>query len=186
MPSETTGATGLAGRYAAALFELAEEGKQLDAVAKDLAGLRAMMDSSNDLRRTILSPVISREDHAKAMTVLASKAGMGELTGNFLGFVAMNRRLLALGRMIAAYLSLLARSRGEMTAEVISASELSDKHLEKIADAVKQALGSKVAIEARVDASLLGGLVVKVGSKMFDSSLRTKLAKLQFAMKGVG
>lgn len=186
MPSETTGATGLAGRYATALFELAEEGKQLDAVAKDLAGLRAMMDSSNDLRRTILSPVISREDHAKAMTVLASKAGMGELTGNFLGFVAMNRRLFALGRMIAAYLSLLAQSRGEMTAEVISASELSDKHLEKIADAVKQALGSKVAIEARVDTSLLGGLIVKVGSKMFDSSLRTKLAKLQFAMKGIG
>ena len=186
MPSETTGATGLAGRYATALFELAEEGKQLDAVAKDLAGLRAMMDSSDDLRRTILSPVVSREDHAKAMTVLADKAGMGELTGNFLGFVAMNRRLFALGHMIGAYLSLLAQSRGEMTAQVTSATELSDKHLEKIADAVKQALGSKVAIEARVDTSLLGGLIVKVGSKMIDSSLRTKLAKLQLAMKGVG
>ncbi len=130
MPSETTGATGLAGRYAAALFDLAEEGKQLDAVAKDLAGLRGMMDSSNDLRRTILSPVISRQDHAKAMTVLASKAGMGELTGNFLGFVAMNRRLFALGRMIASYLSLLSKSRGEMTAELISDSELSYEHLE--------------------------------------------------------
>ncbi len=186
MPSETTGATGLAGRYAAALFELAEEGKQLDAVAKDLASLRAMIDSSDDLRRTILSPVVSRQDHAKAMMVLAGHAGMGKLTGNFLGFVAMNRRLLALDHMIGAYLSLLAQSRGEMTAEVISASELSDKHLEKIADAVKRALGSKVAIEARVDSSLLGGLIVKVGSKMFDSSLRTKLAKLQFAMKGVG
>ena len=186
MPSETTGATGLAGRYAAALFELAEEGKQLDAVAKDLAVLRAMMDSSDDLRRAILSPVISREDHARVMTMLAGKAGMGELTSNFLGFVAMNRRLFALGRMIAAYLSLLARSRGEMTAEVISASELSDKHLDEIAAAVKQALGSKVAIESRVDTSLLGGLIVKVGSKMFDSSLRTKLAKLQLAMKGVG
>ncbi len=186
MPSETTGATGLAGRYAAALFELAEEGKQLDAVAKDLASLRAMIDSSDDLRRTILSPVVSREDHAKAMTVLAGQAGMSELTGNFLGFVSMNRRLFALDRMIAAYLALLAQSRGEMTAEVISASELSDKHLEKIADAVKQALGSKVAIEARVDTSLLGGLIVKVGSKMFDSSLRTKLAKLQLVMKVVG
>lgn len=186
MPSETTGATGLAGRYAAALFELAEEGKQLDAVAKDLAGLRAMMNSSNDLRRTILSPVVSREDHAKAMTMLADKAGMGELTSNFLGFVSMNRRLFALDRMIGAYQSLLAQSRGEMTAEVISSSELSDEHLDEIAGAVKQALGSKVAIEARVDPSLLGGLIVKIGSKMFDSSLRTKLAKLQFAMKGVG
>lgn len=186
MPSETTGATGLAGRYATALFELAEEGKQLDAVAKDLAGLRAMMDISDDLRRMILSPVVSRQDHAKAMTVLAGHAGMEELTRNFLGFVAMNRRLLALDRMIGAYLSLLAQSRGEMTAEVISAAELSEEHLEQIADAVKQALGSKVAIEARVDSSLLGGLIVKVGSKMFDSSLRTKLAKLQFAMKGVG
>lgn len=186
MPSETTGATGLAGRYAAALFELAEEGKQLDAVAKDLASLRAMIDSSADLRRAILSPVVSRQDHAKAMTVLADKAGMGELTGNFLGFVSMNRRLLALDRIIGAYLSLLAQSRGEMTAEVISASELSEEHLEEIAAAVKQALGSKIAIEARVDTSLLGGLIVKVGSKMFDSSLRTKLAKLQFAMKGVG
>lgn len=186
MPSETTGATGLAGRYAAALFGLAEEGKQLDAVAKDLAELRAMMDASNDLRRTILSPVVSREDHARAMTVLAGKAGMSELTSNFLGFVAMNRRLFALEHMIGAYLSLLARSRGEMTAEVTSASELGDEHLERIADAVTQALGSKVAIEARVDASLLGGLIVKVGSRMIDSSLRTKLAKLQLAMKGVG
>ena len=186
MPSGTTGATGLAGRYAAALFELAEEGKQLDAVAKDLAGLRAMMDSSSDLRRAILSPVVSREDHAKVMTVLASKAGMGELTSNFLGFVAMNRRLLALDHMIGAYLSLLAQSRGEVTAQVTSAAELSDEHLDDIADAVRQAFDSKVAIEARVDASLLGGLIVKVGSKMFDSSLRTKLAKLQLAMKGVG
>ncbi len=186
MPSATTGASGLAGRYATALFELAESRKMLDEVADDLARLRAMVHESADLRRLISSPVISREDQAGVMTALADAAGMSGLTRNFFGLVAMNRRLFALGPMIDAYLALLAQSRGEVTAQITSAGKLTQKHMDAIADALKMAVGSEITLDARVDPSLLGGLVVKVGSKMIDSSLRTKLQKLELAMKGIG
>ncbi len=186
MPPAMTGASGLARRYATALFELAESRKMLDEVADDLARLRAMMEESADLRRLISSPVISREDQAGAMTALADAAGMSGLTRNFFGLVAINRRLFALGPMIDAYLALLAQSRGEVTAQITSAGKLTQKHLDAIADALKMAVGSEIAIDARVDPSLLGGLVVKVGSKMIDSSLRTKLQRLELAMKGIG
>ena len=186
MPPAMTGASGLARRYATALFELAESRKMLDEVADDLARLRAMMEESADLRRLISSPVISREDQAGAMTALADAAGMSGLTRNFFGLVAINRRLFALGHMIDAYLALLAQSRGEVTAQITSAGKLTQKHLDAIVDALKMAVGSEIAIDARVDPSLLGGLVVKVGSKMIDSSLRTKLQRLELAMKGIG
>lgn len=185
MPSDTKGASGLAGRYATALFELAESRKILDEVAGDFARLRAMMDECADLRRLTLSPVISREDQARAMTALAEQAGMSGLTRNFLGLVATNRRLFALGPMIDAYLALLAESRGEVTAQITSVGKLTQKHMDAIANALRMAVGSEIAIEARVDPSLLGGLIVKVGSKMIDSSLRTKLQKLELAMKGI-
>lgn len=186
MPPATTGASGFAGRYATALFELAESRKMLDEVADDLARLRAMVGESADLKRLILSPVISREDQAGAMTALADAAGMSGLTRNFFGLVAMNRRLFALGHMIDAYLALLARSRGEVTVQVTSAGKLTQKHLDAIAEALKMAEGGEIAIDARVDPSLLGGLIVKVGSKMIDSSLSTKLQKLERAVKGIG
>ncbi len=186
MPSETPRATGLAGRYATALFELAVSGKRLDAVADDLRSLRAMMAASADLRRAIRSPVISRQDHVKAVTALARQAGMDDLTCRFLGLIAQSRRLGALEAMIASYLALLAQHRGEITAEVTSATELSPKHTKDVAAALESAMGQTVTVEARVDASLLGGLIVKVGSKMIDTSLRTKLLKLQLAMKGIG
>ena len=186
MPAETRDATGLAGRYATALFELAETGKRLDAVADDLRSLRAMMAESADLRRAILSPGISRHDHIKALGALAQEAGMDDLTGRFLGLIASSRRLGALDGMIASYLALLAQHRGEITAEVTSATELSAKHTNEVAAALKAAMGQTVTVDARIDASLLGGLIVKVGSKMIDTSLRTKLLKLQLAMKGIG
>lgn len=186
MPSEPRDATGVAGRYATALFELAEAGERLDAVADDLRSLRTMMAASGDLRRAIRSPVISRQDHVKAVTALAQQAGMDDLTSRFLGFIAQSRRLGALDGMIAGYLALLAHHRGEITAEVTSATKLSPKHTNDVAAALTSAMGRKVTVDARIDASLLGGLVVKVGSKMIDTSLRTKLLKLQLAMKGIG
>ena len=186
MSAEITGATGLAGRYATALFELAEEEKQLDRVAQDLADLAHMIDTSPDLRRLVRSPVISRDDQGRAMAEILNKAGMSELVRNFVGVIARNRRLFALPSMIAAYRSLLAARRGEATAEVVSARALTKKQLEAIAGQLKKTVGTKVAVSTRIDAGLLGGLVVKVGSRMFDSSLRTKLQRLRFAMKGIG
>lgn len=186
MPSKTTGAAGVAGRYATALFELAERDKALDAVAGDLRALRQMTVESADLRRLIVSPVISRDEQTKAVTTLADKAGFNALTRNILGVLAKNRRLFALEAVISDFLARLSDSRGEMTAEVTSATPLSDSQLQAVAEALRAATGVKVSVETKVDARLLGGLVVRVGSRMVDSSLRTKLQKLQLAMKGIG
>ncbi len=180
------GATGLAGRYATALFELADADKQLDDVAGDLAAVGAMIESSDDLTRLIRSPVISRDDQARAVMAVLEKAKIGELATKFVGVVARNHRLFALPAMIKGYHALLAARRGEATAEVVSAKKLSDRQLKAIGKSLKSAVGTKVAIDARVDAELLGGLVVKVGSRMVDSSLRTKLGQLRLAMKGIG
>jgi len=184
--SNVTGATGLSGRYATALFELADEEKQLDAVAGDLTSVGAMLDDSEDLRRLIRSPVISREDQQKAMQAVLEEAGISTLTRNFIGVVIDNRRLFQLPGMIKGYLALLAQARGEVTAEVVSAKPLTDAQTQAITDSLRKAVGTKVAIDAKVDETLLGGLVVKVGSRMVDTSLKTKLAQLRLAMKGVG
>ena len=186
MASSVTGATGLSGRYATALFELADEHKQLDQVAGDLSSMGNMLEESDDLRRLIRSPVISREDQQKAMQALLEAAGISELTRNFIGVVVENRRLFALPGMIKSYLALLARARGEATAEVFSAKPLSDAQGQAIMESLRKAVGTKVTIDAKVDESLLGGLVVKVGSRMVDTSLKTKLSQLRLAMKGVG
>lgn len=186
MPSSKTGASGLAGRYATALFDLASEQKALDAVANDLKTLRQMTAESADLARLIASPVVAREDQAKAMTALAERVGFHQLTRNIIGVLAMNRRLFALSGVIDGYLALLAESRGEVTADITSATPLSESQVAAVAEALRQAIGSKVAVNAKVDKRLLGGLVVRVGSRMVDSSLRTKLQKLQLAMKGIG
>jgi len=184
--SDVIGATGLSGRYATALFELADEEKQLDAVAGDLSAIGAMIDESADLQRLIRSPVISREDQQKAMGALLEAAGIGDLTTNFIGVVTRNRRLFSLPGMIKGYQALLAARRGEATAEVVTARELTDAQMGAIENSIKQAMGTKVAIDATVDESLLGGLIVKVGSRMVDTSLKTKLSQLRLAMKGVG
>lgn len=184
--SETTGATGLAGRYATALFDLADAQGLLDEVSDDLHRLAAMIRDNDDLYRTIRSPVMARSDQARAMTKIMEGAGMNDLTTRFVGVVAGNRRLFALPSMIYAFQHMLAAHRGQATAQVTSAKKLTEKQMEAISTSLQKAVGSKVAVEASVDAGLLGGLVVKVGSRMVDSSLRTKLQQLRLAMKGVG
>ena len=186
MSSDKSGASGLAGRYASALFDLAEADKQLDAVTGDLDSLSAMIGESEDLRRLLSSPVISRDDQSKTMSVIADKADFNDLTSNFIGVVTGNRRLFVLPAIISAFRDILSAHRGEATAEVVSAAELSEKQLTDLGDSLKAAIGSKVSIDASVDPELLGGLVVKVGSRMVDSSLRTKLQQLRLAMIGVG
>jgi len=184
--SETTGSAGLADRYAAALFELAEDGKALDAVAGELDSLGKMIGESDDLERLIRSPVISRENQRKAMDAVLESAGIGDLTRKFVGLVARNRRLFALPDMITAYRDMLAGRRGETTAEVVTAQALSAAQLSALGTALEKTTGTKVAVAASVDAGLLGGMVVKVGSRMVDSSLRTKLQRMRLAMKGIG
>jgi F-type H+-transporting ATPase subunit delta len=178
--------SGLAGRYAAALYELADEGKALDSVAGDLSALQAALDRSEDMRRLVRSPILDREAQWKAMAALLEKMGAHELTGKFLGVVTANRRLFALSGIVKAYLAELASRRGEVTADVVTAHPLSDSQSKALDAALKKALGGKVSIALRVDPSILGGLIVKVGSRMVDSSLRTQLQKLKFAMKGAG
>ncbi|MEO5336149.1 MAG: F0F1 ATP synthase subunit delta [Magnetospirillum sp. WYHS-4] len=186
MSTHSTDATGLAGRYASALFELAEADKALERVAEDLSRLDAMIRESADLARLIRSPVVARADQAKAMTALVRRIDAADLTHRFIGLVARNRRLSALPAMATAFQSLLAAKRGEVTAEVVSAGELSAAQVEALTVSLKKAVGSAVTVEARVDPSLIGGLVVKVGSRMVDSSLRSKLLQMRLAMKGVG
>ncbi|MGH6983203.1 MAG: F0F1 ATP synthase subunit delta [Stellaceae bacterium] len=186
MASKATGVAGLAERYAVALFELADERKALDAVAADLAGLRRLIDESADLRRMIRSPVLQRDKQARAIGAVAERAGLNPLMRNFLGLLARNRRLFALPEMIAGFLKILAERRGEVTAQVIAAQELSETQRKAVDERLRKAVGRKVAVDFRVDPSLLGGLVIKVGSRMVDASLKSKLARLALAMKGVG
>lgn len=186
MASEATSVAGLAERYAAALFELADERKALDAVASDLTGLRRLIDESADLRRMIRSPVLQRDEQARAIGAIAERADLNQLTRNFVGLLARNRRLFALPDMIQAYLQILAERRGEVTAQVIAAQDLSETQRRAVDDRLRKAVGRKVVVDFRVDPSLLGGLVVKVGSRMVDASLKSKLARLALAMKGAG
>ena len=186
MAAQTTEQGGLATRYAAALFELADSKKALDAVAADLNALQKMIAESADLRSMMNSPILDRADQVKAMTAIVKAAGFNELTQKFAGLIAQNRRLFALPAIIRAFLKLLADRRGEMTAEVTAARALTSDQQAAVAEAIRKAVGSKVSINVKVDPSLLGGLVVQVGSRMIDSSLKTKLQKLQLAMKGIG
>lgn len=184
MPSETIGV--IAERYAAALFDLADSQGALDQVAGDLKTLNAMIRASADLGRLLDSPVLSRADQGKAIAALAQAAGFSTLTRNFLGLAAQNRRLFALPGMIGAYLARLAARRGEIAASVASAAALTPAQLDALTTTLKTTFGASVELDVKVDPSLLGGLVVKVGSRMVDSSLKTKLQHLKLAMKGVG
>lgn len=186
MSSKTAGTTGLATRYAAALYGLADERKALDQVAGDLRTLQAMLTESPDFRRFVSSPIMSRHDLKAGVDALAEKAGLSELTRNFLGVCADNRRLFALSGIISGFLARLAAARGEVVAEVVSAKALTEAQSSALVAALKKSIGKEVSVEASIDPSLLGGLIVKVGSRMVDSSIRTKLQRLQLAMKGVG
>lgn len=186
MAKESAGASGLAERYATALLELAEADGRLDAVADDLRNFDALVDVSPDLDRLIRSPITSRADKENAMAAISAKAGFDDLTRRFLGTLARNRRLFVVRDVVTAYLELLAGGRGETTAEVSSAAKLTDAQLDSLRAALRKVVGGDVAVHTRVDPTLLGGLVVKVGSRMVDSSLRTKIQQLRLAMKGIG
>ncbi len=178
--------SGVAERYASSLFELALEAGSLDAVGADLNRFQAMIDSSDDLKRLVLSPVFSAEDQTKAVVALSEKAGLGGLVANFLKVVAGNRRLFAVSGMIASFRQIAARHRGEVSAEVTSAHALTTEQENELKAALKSVTGKDVTIAVSIDPSILGGLIVKVGSRQIDTSLRTKLSTLKLALKEVG
>ena len=184
MAASGSGISGLASSYATALYALADEGKALDQTADDLRGLKSALSESEDLRRLVRSPLLSRDAQGKAMAAVLERAGVSDLVRRFIGLVAKNRRLFALDAMIDAYLAELARRRGEVTAQVTAATALTAAQTDALVDQLKKAMGAKVQVNVKIDPALLGGMIVKVGSRMVDSSLRTKLAKLQLAMKG--
>lgn len=186
MAGDSAGLSGIAERYAQALLELADEQKQLDVVADDLRAVNAALSDSAELRELARSPLYAREQKVKAMGAVLDRLGAGELTRRFTLLVAQNGRLFALSVMIERFLTELARRRGEVKAEVIAARTLSDAQNQNLVDALRAAVGTKVQVDVTVDPDLIGGLVVKVGSRMIDDSLRTKLQRLQLAMKGVG
>ena len=175
----------IANRYATALFELADDQSRLDEVAADLTRLVSSIDESQDLQRLVRSPILNRKDQGKAMTSVLEAMEVGELTKNFVGLIAQNRRLFALTDMVKGFLDELARRRGEVTAEVTAARSLSESQVAALQETLQRSLGGKISISHEVDPTLIGGMVVKVGSRMVDTSLRTQLNKIQIAMKGV-
>jgi F-type H+-transporting ATPase subunit delta len=177
---------GMAGRYASALFELANEQNRLDEVDADLGKFQALLDQSSDLKRLVKSPAFAAQEQQRALGAVMDWASIGATTGNFLKVVARNRRLFAAEDMIDTFRGLLARHRGEVAAEVQSAVALTDQQLAALKAKLKSTFGKDVRLDAKVDPSLLGGLVVKIGSRMFDSSLRTKLGNLKVVLKGNG
>lgn len=176
----------VAERYARSLFELAAEAKAVSKVEADLSSFEKLLASSPDLDRLIKSPVFSADDQFKAIGSIADKAKIGGLTGNFLRIVARNRRLFAVPGMISAFRRIAAEARGEVSAAVTSAHELSAAQQTELKAALKSVAGKDVAIDVTVDPSLLGGLIVKMGSRQIDTSLKTKLNSLKLALKEVG
>lgn len=172
----------VAGRYASALFDLAKEAGSVPAIESDLAGLKQLIDGSADFRRVIESPVFTSDEQAQVVELVLAKAGIGGLTANFIKLIARNGRLAALPAIISAFRTLAARDRGEVTAEVASAVALSDDQIAALKQTLKASVGKDVALATKVDPSLIGGLVVKIGSRMVDSSLKTKLSNLKLTL----
>lgn len=185
MAAEDQKVTGVAGRYASAVFELAREQKAHAAVGEDFARFQALIDGSEDLQRLVRSPVFSAKDQVAALNAILAAAGISGLAAKFIGLTAENRRLYLVSDMIRAYQALEADARGEVAAEAVSAVKLTAAQITKLKAQLKAATGQEVALSTRTDESILGGLIVKVGSRMIDSSLRTKLQNLKIAMKGV-
>ena len=174
----------LAGRYATALFGLARDESQIDAVTRSLDTLEAAMTESADFKTLVTSPLIGRTEAGKAVRALTPTLGLDPITAKFLGVLADNGRLSELKAVIKAVRMLAADSRGETTAEVTSAFPLNDDQVARIKSNLKARLGRDVTIDAKVDSALLGGLVVRLGSQMIDASIKTKLNSLAMAMKG--
>ena len=186
MAKSSSSISGVAERYAGSLFELAADADAIGQVENDLASFEALLNSSEDLVRLIRSPVFSAEEQSKAIGAVLDKAGITGLAGNFLRVVANNRRLFAVPAMIKAFRKIAAEARGEIAAEVTSAHALSAAQEAELKATLKSVAGKDVAISVTIDPSLLGGLVVKIGSRQIDTSLKTKLASLKLALKEVG
>jgi F-type H+-transporting ATPase subunit delta len=177
--------SGMAGRYATALFELALEERSLDAVKVDLDRFDALVAESADLQRLVKSPVFTAEEQTRALSAILDNAAIGGLAGNFLKVLVKNRRLFAVRDIISGFRALVSRHKGEVTAQVTLAEAPSEQHLDAIKDALKAVTRKDVQVEVKLDPSIIGGLIVKLGSRMVDSSLRTKLNALKLAMKEV-
>ena len=180
------GVSNVAARYASALYELADEKGALDTVAADLNALTAMVDASDDFRRFIRSPIISRTEQIKGIAAVGEKAQFAPLTRQFLGLVAANRRLSALPETVKSFREILAARRGQATAEVTSAAPLTDAQVSALAASLRKTAGRNVDVVTKIDPSILGGLIVRIGSRMVDSSIRSKLQRLKLVLKGVG
>jgi F-type H+-transporting ATPase subunit delta len=173
-------------RYAAALYELASESRAVDQVSGDLAAISAMVAQSADLKRLVQSPVFSAEQQTGAMGAILAKAKIGGLAANFIRLVVSKRRLFALPDMIRAYQAEVAKARGIVTAEVTLAEEATTKQINDIKAALKDVAGKEVSVDVKVDPAIIGGIIVKMGSRMVDASLKTKLNSIRIAMKEVG
>ncbi|MCW5773894.1 MAG: F0F1 ATP synthase subunit delta [Rhodospirillaceae bacterium] len=183
MANESSGLSGIAERYATALYELADEAKSLDAVAEDLRGLQGLVAGSDDLRRFLRSPVVDRQAQTKGILAVLDAAKVGDLVRRFVAVVGSHRRLYALSAMIDAFLRQLAKRRGEIMVHVASAQPLTEQQTAALGDALRRSVGPKINIEAKVEPELIGGLVVRVGSRMVDTSVRTQLQKLRRALR---
>jgi F-type H+-transporting ATPase subunit delta len=175
----------MAGRYATALFDLAREEKAIDAVKADLERFDALVAESADLNRLVRSPVFSADEQLQALSAVLERAGIGGLAAKFLKLVTVNRRLFAVRDMVKAFRELVADHKGEATAQVTVAEQLKDEHLAALRSALKAVSGKDVDLAVTIDPAIIGGLVVKLGSRMVDSSLRTKLNSIKHAMKEV-
>jgi F-type H+-transporting ATPase subunit delta len=178
--------SGVAGRYATALFELALEQKSVDAVKADLDRFAAMVDENPELARLVRSPVFTADEQARALTAVLSNAGIGGLAAKFLLLVASNRRLFTVGQILKSFRLLVAQYKGEVTAEVTVAEKLDDRHLGALQSTLKNVTGKDVDLDVKIDSSIIGGLIVKLGSRMVDTSLKTKLNAIKHAMKETG
>ena len=177
---------GIASRYASALFDLAKDDKALKALETDIAALSETLAASAELRDVIASPVISREDQGRAIAAIGARLGLNPLVANTLALMAEKRRLFVLPQFLTALTDMIAAEKGEVTAEVTAARALTAAQAKKLAETLKARVGKTVKLKTAVDESLIGGLVVKLGSTMIDTSVKAKLAALQNAMKEVG
>ena len=183
MAGEEHFVSGMAGRYATALFELARDANAIDAVKADLERFDALVAESADLARLVRSPVFSADEQLHALSAVLERAGIGGLAAQFLKLVTTNRRLFAVRDMVRGFRELVAQHKGETTAEVTVAEQLKDDHVAALRNALKAVSGKDVDLKIKIDPAIIGGLVVKLGSRMVDSSLRTKLNSIKHAMK---
>ena len=185
MPSETSQVSGLTGRYAVAIFDLAVESGSLDSVASDLDAVQAVLNESEDFRNVTCNPLLARDIVVSVTSAVLEKVGVSNTVLNFVRTVGANRRLNVLSEIIRDFKVLLAAHRGEVAARVISADNLTPIEADALRVALSKKLGSNVALTSQKDPSLIGGVVVRLGSQMYDGSVKTKLQNLKLAMKGV-